>query len=316
MRRLGTSDLRLLRIFTTVVDCNGFGNAQVALGLSQSTLSSHMTKLEAQLGTRLCRRGRRGFKLTRTGEETYRAALDLFRSIAAFESRMGRVHGRESERLRVGIIDSLVRSRDFSLPGAIAAFGEANPDVAIDLETLPASSLENAVSEGRRDVVIGPLSRALPKLTYATLFEERHALYCGRDHPWFAHDDAGITQGDLAEARFSVRTYRYFDDVYRFGGVQPGASVSSMEAQEAMILSGRFVGYLPRHQGDPWAASGQMRAIRPGDWSDRSVFSAAYDEHSERRGLKERFVEALNGTLRSAPRPREAPDERVSTERP
>lgn len=298
MRRLGTSDLRLLRIFTTVVDCNGFGNAQVALGLSQSTLSSHMSRLEAQLGTRLCRRGRRGFKLTRTGEETYRAALDLFRSIAAFESRMGRVHGRESERLRVGAIDSLVRSRDVSLPGAIAAFGEANPEVAIDLETMPASGLEKAVSEGTRDVVVGPLSRTLPKLTYVTLHEERHALHCGRDHPWFGRDDATITQADLAEARFSVRAYRYFDDVYRFGGVQPGASVSSMEAQEAMILSGRFVGYLPRHQGEAWVEAGDMRAVRPGDWSDRSAFCAAYDGHSERRGLKERFVAALTATCR------------------
>ena len=293
MRRLGTSDLRLLRIFTTIVDCGGFSNAQVALNLSQSTLSSHMGKLEAQLGTRLCRRGRRGFKLTRTGEETYRAALDLFRSLAAFEARMGRVHGGTSERLRIGVIDSLVRSRDFSLPAAIAAFGAANPDVAIDLETMPPSALEKAVSEGKRDVVIGPLSRSLPKLTYVTLFEERHALYCGRDHPWFARDDRSITQGDLSEARFSVRAYRYFDDVYRFGGSHPGASVSSMEAQEAMVLSGRFVGYLPRHQGDPWVEAGRMRAIRPGDWSDRSAFSAAYDDHSERRGLKVRLVEAL-----------------------
>lgn len=130
--------------------------------------------------------------------------------------------------------------------------------------------------------------------------EERHALHCGSGHPWFAREDATITQADLAETRFSVRAYRYFDDVYRFGGSQPGASVSSMEAQEAMILSGRFVGYLPRHQGEPWVEVGMMRAVRPGDWNDRSVFSAAYDEHSERRGLKEQLVDALIASLQVA----------------
>ena len=51
-------DIRLLNVFLTVVDCGGFTPAQIALNVSQSTLSSHMSALEARLDMRLCERGR------------------------------------------------------------------------------------------------------------------------------------------------------------------------------------------------------------------------------------------------------------------
>ncbi len=303
MRRLGSVDLRLLRIFTTVVDCNGFSNAQVALGLSQSTLSTHMASLEAVLGSRLCQRGRRGFKLTRSGEETYRAAVELFRSIDAFEGRMARVHGRETERLRVGVIDTVVTATEFSLARAVGAFAREGEGVHLDLATLPQEKLERAVAEGRCDVAIGPMSRSLPKLEYVDLSVERHLLYCGREHPWFDMPDAVITQAHFADARFSVRAYRYFDDIYRLGRARVGASVSSMEAQEVMILSGAFVGFLPEHRGAEWAKRGAMRAVRPAVWSDRSRFSIAYDAVSERRTIKRAFVSCLLASVAETPAP-------------
>lgn len=301
MRRLGSVDLRLLRIFTTIVDCNGFSNAQVALGLSQSTLSTHMASLEAVLGSRLCQRGRRGFKLTRSGEETYRAAVELFRSIDAFEGRMSRVHGRETERLRVGVIDTVATAAEFSLAEAIGAFARETQGVHLDLSTLPQEQLERAVAEGRCDVTIGPMSRSLPKLEYVDLSVERHFLYCGRGHPWFGRTDGEITQKNFAGVRFSVRAYRYFDDVYRLGHARVGASVSSMEAQEVMILSGAFVGFLPEHRGAEWVARDAMRAVRPSVWSDRSRFSIAYDAASERRTIKRAFVSCLLASVAERP---------------
>ncbi len=299
MRRLGSVDLRLLRIFTTIADCNGFADAQVALNLSQSTLSTHRAALEAVLGTRLCQRGRRGFKLTRTGEETYRAAIELFRSIDLFEGKMARVHGRETERLRIGVIDTVVTSTDFSLARAIAAFVADYATVHLDLSTLAPERLEHSVTGGKLDLVIGPLSKSLPKLDYVDLADEAHHLYCGRGHAWFDRADATITAADFADARFSVRAYRYFDDVYRLGRGHVGATVSSMEAQELMILLGAYVGFLPVHRGDGWIASGKMRAIRPAVWSDRSRFSIAYDAFSGRRMLKRAFVTYLLGTATS-----------------
>jgi len=89
MRRLANVEMRLLQIFATIVDCNGLSNAQAALNIAPSTLSGHLAALEARLGSKLCERGRGGFRLTAEGEETYRAAQALFRAVEGFEAASG-----------------------------------------------------------------------------------------------------------------------------------------------------------------------------------------------------------------------------------
>jgi DNA-binding transcriptional LysR family regulator len=65
--RLDTVDLRLLRVFATVVEARGFTAAQTILNVSGSTISNQISALETRLGVKLCRRGRAGFKLTEDG---------------------------------------------------------------------------------------------------------------------------------------------------------------------------------------------------------------------------------------------------------
>ena len=54
-------DLRLLRLFASVVRCGGFTAAQAELNMSQSNISMHIGNLEKRLGYRLCKRGKGGF---------------------------------------------------------------------------------------------------------------------------------------------------------------------------------------------------------------------------------------------------------------
>ena len=69
-------DLRLIRIFLGVVDAGGVSAAQPTLNMSQSTISTHLSTLEARLGFRLCDRGR-GFRLTPKGKEICRFSRHL-----------------------------------------------------------------------------------------------------------------------------------------------------------------------------------------------------------------------------------------------
>ena len=70
--RVTDVDLRLLRIFQTVVNCGGLSAAEIDLGIGRSTVSTHIAELEARLGTRLCQRGRSGFSLTSDGKKILR----------------------------------------------------------------------------------------------------------------------------------------------------------------------------------------------------------------------------------------------------
>lgn len=293
MRRLTDIDLRLIRIFVTVVDCNGFQNAQIALNMAQSTLSTHMAALEAKLGSKLCERGRSGFRLTPTGEDTYAAAQELFRALERFDSTMGRVHGRQTGRLRVGLVDALATHEALALPAAVAAFRADHPEVFLEVETDTPGGLQKSLVAGARDIVIGPSFQPFPGLGYQELAGEDHCLYCGRGHPWFERPDQDIGREDFFAASFSVRGYQHFDDTYRLGRVTARASVGSMEAQEILILSGAYVGFLPVHRGEAWQARGEMRAVKPVDWSFRSRFFLAYDPRTEGASLKRAFAACL-----------------------
>ena len=85
-------DLKLLRCFCAIVEEGSFTAAQATLNLSQSVLSEHLKSLEIRLGTRLCQRGPKGFKLYREGEVVYQAAKDLFASIELFKQRASTIN--------------------------------------------------------------------------------------------------------------------------------------------------------------------------------------------------------------------------------
>lgn len=293
MRHLSDIDLRLIRIFCTIVECNGFHDAQIALNMAQSTLSTHLAALEAKLGSKLCLRGRGGFRITTAGADTYAAAQDLLRNLERFESTMDRVHNRQTARLRIGVIDSVTTFDALDIPGAIAGFASAHPEVMIELETDTPSGLLNSLLHSTRDVVIGASLQPLPGLAYVELATEPHHLYCGSDHRWFDLPDHDLGQADFMKAAFSVRNYMHFDDTYRLGRVTARAKVGSMEAQEILILSGQYVGFLPGHRGDAWARAGRMRAVKPQVWSMTSRFFAAHDPKREGEALRLAFIKCF-----------------------
>jgi hypothetical protein len=72
-------DLRLLRVFVSVVEHGGFSAAEKGLGITRSTISVHMSNLETRIRLRLCLRG--GFLLTEDGRSVYRAVINLFDSL-------------------------------------------------------------------------------------------------------------------------------------------------------------------------------------------------------------------------------------------
>ncbi|HJU49168.1 MAG TPA: LysR family transcriptional regulator, partial [Pseudogulbenkiania sp.] len=85
-------DIRLLRLFKTVVECGSFSAAEGVLGISRSAISLHMGDLEKRLGLRLCQRGRAGFALTDEGREVLSASQTLLAAIEGFRSEVNQLH--------------------------------------------------------------------------------------------------------------------------------------------------------------------------------------------------------------------------------
>ena len=296
MRRLDNIDIRLLRVFVTLADSDGFAEAQMVLNLSQPTLSTHLAELEKRIGAQLCHRGRKKFRLTEAGKATYDAAQKLFRDLDDFGLRVTALNGSLSGHLRIGVSDAVYTSDVLGAQHMVQRFMEPESGVFIDLMVGIPSELEQQVASGARDVVIGPLSKKAPGVVYRDHWSEAHKLYCGKRHPLFARPDREIDQNAISAARFSVRSYRHFDDLYRVGHPRASAAVVHMEAQLMLILSGVFIGFLPSHYAQQWEKSGDIRAIRPDNYAFSSMHQIAYRKSDEERPIVQAFLKAIKGS--------------------
>ena len=272
-RRLDAADIRLLRVFAQIVEAGGFSAAQIALNVSQSTISAKMAELEARLGTRLCRRGRAGFSLTDSGRRVYEASQILFRALDEFSAHVGDVRGRLVGDLHIAAIDALASNPDCKLADAVDRFKQRGGAVQLTLHIANPLEIERAVLDGRFHLGIGTFPRHAPGLTYRFLFEEEQQLFCGRGHPFFKRNDRTLTIRDCEASEYVKRGY--YAGSLRQGSFRPGnetATAFNMEATATLILSGRFIGHLPTHYAEPWVKRGELRSLLPSRAAYRTRF--------------------------------------------
>lgn len=293
MRRLDNIDLRLLRVFLTLAEAGSFADAQIALNLSQSTLSTHLATLERNLGGQLCVRGRRGFRLTPFGESVRTAAQELFTGIEAFQQKVGRDPDQLAGRLRIGIVDGVVTNPSLGLQTAIDRYMRQAANVFIDLELGSPHDLEQAIADGKRDIVIGPFSQKAPGIVYVPIHRELQMLFCGKGHPLFGVPQAKVTSEEIERSLFSVRGYRQLEDLYRVNHPKASARIIHMEAQAMLILSGHFLGFLPYHVGKSWVDNGLMWAVKPDAFQFASQQFAAYRKEDAAQNVIRTFLQEL-----------------------
>lgn len=257
---LSEGDIRLLKVFAKVVEAGGFSAAQIDLNISQSTISTHMTSLEQRLGVRLCERGRSGFQLTERGKLIYQASQRLFSALDEFRSDAGAARNCLTGNLVVGIVDSLIANPACALDRAVAAFNQKAPEVQITIRVTSPSEIERVVLEGSSDLGLGTCGQHSPYLDYEDLFEERQVLYCGRGHPLFETSHK-ITIADLAGQQFIRRAYAAPDKFPQGIKMVSTAVADLMEGVAVLILSGRFMGFLPAHFAETWVAQDLMRPL-------------------------------------------------------
>lgn len=297
MARLSEFDLKLLRVFRTVVECQGFGGAQAMLNISQGTVSTHIKALEERLGFRLCQRGRQGFRVTEQGAAVFEKTKTLFSALETFESEVGEMRRRLTGTLRVGVVDNTVTNQDFSLRRAIAAFCRRNHEVFVDLFMATPDLLEQELLNGRIQLALGPFPNRLDLIHYQTVYEERHSLYCGKGHPFFPVSADPISKAAIARARFVARSYLHDQDVQTIGDVRPSAAVSNMEAQAILILGGQFIGFLPDHYAEQWLLKGELRKIEGKGLSMTSQFCLATRRGSVQSLVQRTFIGDLRESL-------------------
>ncbi len=131
----------LIKSFLVVADTGSLSAAASALGISQPTLSRHMTELESQTGLHLFNRSRSGMQLTEKALEL----VDEARLVAQHASRLEMKAAGQSAELKgpVRVTASDVVST-YILPEIIAEFGRAEP--LIEVELVVSNEIQNLLS--------------------------------------------------------------------------------------------------------------------------------------------------------------------------
>ncbi len=262
--RLSKTDLHLLAVFMTVVETGGFAAAQVALNLGQSTVSRHMGDLETRLGMRLCQRGRVGFRLTDKGRVVYESCQKLFNALESFRTEVGAMRGELVGELSIAVIDNWITDTGAPLAGALADFKDRGRLVTLSIHSLAPDEIERAVLDGRVGLGIGVFHQHRPGLVYESLYQDPVELYCGRDHPLFAVAAEGRVPRDLEFADLVRRGYLSEEQVAPLTAKLPSsATAHQIEGVAFMVLSGRFIGYLPVSYAARWVAIERMRSLLP-----------------------------------------------------
>eukprot|EP01030_Chromulinospumella_sphaerica_P011006 gene11006-10809_t len=256
-------DLQLLRLFVSVVECGGFSAAQGELGLSQSSISQQMARLETRLGYRLCSRGKGGFRITPKGEQLLSATRSLFQSIEAFRHQSNGVAGRLIGEVRLGLSEALDQS----------VLQRRDESVRIELMSAMPGDMERLLLQQRLDLAIGYFSQIQSAFDYRELFTETQHLYCAVGHPLFtdeAPDDQALQACDRVD-----HPYRFLRSDEPFQGKLCSARSEQVEGTLAFILSGKHVGYLPSHFARSWEDKGLLHPVRRDDLSFEVAFHLA-----------------------------------------
>lgn len=266
-------DLHLLRLFVSVVECGGFSAAQGELGLSQSSISQQMARLETRLGYRLCSRGKGGFRITPKGEQLLLATRELFQSIEVFRHQSNGVAGRLLGEVRLGLSEALDQAVLQQVAEAIRRFRQRDESVRIELISAMPGEMERLLLQQRLDLAIGYFSQVQSAFDYRELFIETQHLYCAAGHPLFDH--AQPSEQDLQACDRVDHPYRFLRSDEPFQGQRCSARSEQVEGTLAFILSGRHVGYLPEHFARGWEDKGLLRAVRRHDLSFDVTFHLA-----------------------------------------
>ncbi|MEH6578679.1 MAG: LysR family transcriptional regulator [Amphritea sp.] len=264
MGKVGDYEIRLLRVFKTVVECGGFSAAEVELNISRSTISVHMSNLESRLKLKLCQRGRSGFSLTEEGLTIYNATKQLFSRLAEFRSTVNALHQQMTGEVRILTSDTISLDERCGLAEVLAEFAAQAPDVYISFDTAPLGEIERRVINGDADVGFIPHHRDLEGLDFLLMYKDKSLLYCGDRHPLFNEQDQQVIAEALKACKLvhaGVQTNP--EASLQLADMNKVAEAYYYETRATMILSGVYIGFMAEKFAQQWIDRGRMRALLP-----------------------------------------------------
>ncbi|MHB8329085.1 MAG: LysR family transcriptional regulator [Acidimicrobiales bacterium] len=160
-------DFRHLQALVAVAEHGSFSAAADALGTVQSNVSSHVARLERELGATLVDRS--AGQLTPEGEVVVARAYRVVVELEALTADLGALREEVGGFVRAGMIGTTAR---WLLPPLLAELAERHPKLQLMVAEGTTTMLEPQLAAGRLDMAVLTLPVSGRDLTFEPLFEE------------------------------------------------------------------------------------------------------------------------------------------------
>lgn len=296
---LSGMDFKLLRVFQAVVEAGGFSAAQNELNVGLAAISKQISDLEIRIGMRLCTRGREGFHLTEEGKLVYQATIELFASVDTFRDRISSAQNELIGDLSIGVIDNTMSDKSSPLVDSLRTMHDEAPKVRLRVHASQLDDIERGVVEGRLSVGIVPVYQRREEFDYFELYDELSHAYCAVGHPLFDVAEHDLDVDSLRHYQVINHRYAIHRDKASFVNYDSqSASASQVEAVAILIMTGRFIGFLPEHYARNLVRDGQLRALRPDLIHLSTPFNLILRQSAPRSPLVKAFAQSLGVDLK------------------
>lgn len=256
-------ELWQLEVFMAVVEEKSFSRAGKRIGRTQPAISSAVKLLEDGLGEPLFDRLGKSIRLTAAGEMLVDYAGRLLRLRDEAAQAIGELRGLHRGTLKLGANETTCL---YLLPGVLAAFKQAYPQVQVDIQRAITRAITEKVIEGTLDFGIVTLPIQDGRLETVTIHQDELTLIVGPLHRLASR--RSVRMNELQEEPFILhkvgtttreRLVKHFSD----GGVKLKVTMelASIETIKRFVSIGMGISIVPRLCIAKELEEGSLRAV-------------------------------------------------------
>jgi DNA-binding transcriptional LysR family regulator len=286
-------DLRQLSALVAIADTGTFSAAADALHTVQSNVSTHIARLERELGVTLVDRA--GGRLTEEGEVVVARARRVAAELEALQADVASLRDEVSGPARMGVIGTTAR---WLVPAVLSAMEATHPKVNVSVLEGNNTSLVPQLSAGAIEVAIVNAPIDDPDLILEPLYDEDLVLVVPPDHPLAGHSEVRMADLDGHELLLGPSGTAFRSDLDRAATqagitLKPKVELDGLRLIASLAFEGYAAAVVPSAAIPFWLVDSEaFRRITITDAGTRQVSIAR-----RRRGLPSAPVRALQEVM-------------------
>jgi DNA-binding transcriptional LysR family regulator len=273
-------NLGRLRVLCEVIERGSFSGAADALSYTQSAVSQAIARLEAEVGTTLVVRDRRGVRPTAAGLTLIEQAEAIFSQVEAAEEELAAVMGLRGGRLRMASFPSAGATL---MPEAIAVFRSGHPDIALTMAEGEPEEVAPRLRAGEFDLALlyefpGVVEWTGATLRSVTLLEDPMHVVLPVAHRLAAKDElmlVDLSEEEWVQTSASSPCARHVVRSCLTAGFEPKVTFESddYETVQGLVAAGVGVALIPQLALTRTRGDTIVRELSPGS-PTRKVIAA------------------------------------------